>query len=344
MRILLIRFSSIGDIVLTTPVLRCITEQKGAEVFYLTKASFADIPAAHPMVSRVFALGAPGNSLLFKDKIHFSDSLKELAGALRSLKVDAVIDLHNNLRSRLFRWMLGVPAFGFNKLNLEKWLLVQFGINLLPSKHIVDRYLEAVAPLGVQPDNRGLDFPIPSFIADEMPGLIFASFGLSPEQRFGTFVLGATHFTKRLPADKWIELSSKIELPIILLGGPAEYDTAEQIRAFSPEKVFNACGKWNLFQSAAAVQRSEWVVTHDTGLMHIAAALLKPIYSIWGNTLPEFGMYPYYPKSVNLNTSFEVMGLSCRPCSKIGFDHCPKGHFKCMNLQSIDQIASQLPK
>jgi ADP-heptose:LPS heptosyltransferase len=344
MRILLIRFSSIGDIVLTTPVLRCIAEQKGAEVFYLTKAAFADIPAAHPLVSRVFALGSPGKAPHFPGKIHFSNSLAELVGAVKSLKLDAVVDLHNNLRSHIFRRKIGVPAYGFNKLNWEKWLLVQFGINLLPPKHIVDRYLEAAAPLGVQPDARGLDFPIPPVITEAMPELLYNEFGLSPEQCFGTFVLGATHFTKRLPADKWIELSSKISLPIIMIGGPAEHATAEAIRASNPSKLMNACGKWNLFQSAAAVQRSEWVVTHDTGLMHIAAALVKPIFSIWGNTLPEFGMYPYYPKGMNRNTSFEVKGLSCRPCSKIGFDHCPKGHFKCMNQQSMDLIAGQLPK
>jgi ADP-heptose:LPS heptosyltransferase len=94
--------------------------------------------------------------------------------------------------------------------------------------------------------------------------------------------------------------------------------------------VINLCGQLSLAQSASIVGQSARVFTHDTGLMHIAAALRKPIVSIWGSTVPAFGMYPFYPDGLDLNTTLEVKDLSCRPCSKIGYDKCPKGHFRCM--------------
>lgn len=343
MRVLIIRFSSIGDIVLTTPVVRCVAQQTEAEVYYVTKASFADIPAAHPMVSRVFAFGQPSGKALFHEKIQYSDSLPELARLLKQLHLDVVIDLHNNLRSHLLRLLIGVRAYGFNKLNFEKWLKVTVGIDRLPKKHIVERYLEAVAPLGVQSDQKGLDFPIPNHLRQNTPKLLEIEFGLQPKEPFLALVIGATHFTKRLPTEKLIALCDKLTLPVLLIGGPAELDTADQIVKASVGTVKNACGKWNLFQSAAIVQEAKVVITHDTGMMHIAAALDKPIYSIWGSTIPEFGMYPYYGRGTDRNTTFEVNGLPCRPCSKIGHAACPKGHFKCMNLQSVDHIAAQLP-
>jgi|1048.fasta_scaffold01745_3 ADP-heptose:LPS heptosyltransferase len=343
MRVLIIRFSSIGDIVLTTPVVRCVAQQKNAEVFYVTKASFADIPAAHPMVSRVFAFGKPSGKTLFPEKIQYTDTIPELARLLKHLSVDVVIDLHNNLRSHLLRLLLGVRAYGFNKLNFEKWLKVTFGIDRLPQKHIVDRYLEAAAPIGVQSDQKGLDFSIPDHISLNTPKILEVEFGLKPEDPFVALVIGATHFTKRLPTEKLIELCNELRLPVLLIGGPAESNTAAQVVKASVGTVKNACGKWNLFQSAAIVQEAKAVITHDTGMMHIAAALDKPIISIWGSTIPEFGMYPYYAQGKDQNSSVEVKGLPCRPCSKIGHAACPKGHFKCMNLQSVDYIAAQLP-
>jgi ADP-heptose:LPS heptosyltransferase len=91
--------------------------------------------------------------------------------------------------------------------------------------------------------------------------------------------------------------------------------------------------------SAAVLRQAALVITHDTGMMHIAAAFQKKILSIWGNTVPALGMYPYYgPANPDQNTSFEVEGLSCRPCSKIGHQACPKGHFHCMNRQDVGKI------
>ena len=131
-----------------------------------------------------------------------------------------------------------------------------------------------------------------------------------------------------------------------MLGGKEDEQVGEEIASFfkvsaigsdrervlredlgKKAEVYNACGKFNLNQSASLLKEAVVVFSHDTGLMHIAAAFGKKIYSIWGNTIPEFGMYPYRTQFV----IFENKKLKCRPCSKIGFDSCPKKHFKCMN-------------
>ena len=149
------------------------------------------------------------------------------------------------------------------------------------------------------------------------------------------FAIGAQHFTKRLPTARIIELCERLQQPVILLGGKEDAATGEEIVSYFQNRtpnneqqtiVYNACGKYNLNGSASLVRQAEKVVSHDTGLMHIAAAFQKDIISIWGNTIPEFGMYPFRTKYKVL----EVHGLSCRPCSKIGYSKCPKGHFKCM--------------
>jgi len=325
MKVLIIRFSSIGDIVLTTPVVRTVKSQVDqAEVHYATKSQFRSIFEANPYI----------------DKMHYLDgSLRNLVADLRKEKYDFIIDLHNSLRSRLIRFMLGRPSLAFDKLNWKKWLFVNLKIKQLPTVHIVDRYLAAASALGVKNDSLGLDYFIPE--KDEVP-----MDWLPPEFRDGyaVYAIGAQHATKRLPLDRMIELCDRINKPIILLGGKDDVDTAAKIKAFfdrSPGSapfeeglskmnkkaiIYDACGKFNLNQSASLVRQARYVFTHDTGLMHIAAAFKKEIFSIWGNTVPAFGMYPYRTKFV----IFEKNGLSCRPCSKLGYEKCPKGHFKCM--------------
>ena len=141
-----------------------------------------------------------------------------------------------------------------------------------------------------------------------------------------------------MPENKLAELCNQLYLPVVLLGGKEDFQKAENIKQLSVHSIFNGCGKFNLNQSASLVAQANSVITGDTGLMHIAAALKKKVISIWGNTVPEFGMSPYlaHPDS----RIFEVKHLSCRPCSRIGFSECPRKHFNCMNLQDPAQIAS----
>lgn len=323
-KILVIRFSSIGDIVLTSPVVRCVKQQTGMEVHFLTKETFGPILAANPHIDKVFTI---------KKKV------AEVQTALRREGYQAIIDLHNNLRSLQVKMALpGVRHYSFDKLNLEKWLKVRLKVDQLPNKHIVDRYLEAVRPLGVKNDGQGLDYFIPP--AEEVDTdhwletggqtVRQASMEIAPKQSYTAFVIGAAHATKRLPREKITDWCRLIQGPVILLGGPEDKANGEWIAAQAGKHVVNACGKLRLHQSASMVRQAALVITHDTGLMHIAAAFKRPIWSVWGNTVPEFGMYPYYPEGMDEERRFEVEGLRCRPCSKIGHATCPKGHFRCM--------------
>lgn len=320
-KFLIIRFSSIGDIVLTTPVIRCLRKQlPDARIHFLTKQAFRGIVADNPYIDKIHTLG---------------DSFDLMLHELLTEEYDYIIDLHHNLRTlRIKRFLKGVKAFSFNKLNIEKYIYTNLKVNLLPRKHIVDRNLETVRSLGVTDDGQGLDY----FIAEKD---VVDNKDLPTAHLHGyiAVVIGAALATKKLPIHKLKELCAAIDHPLILLGGKEDYEDGKAIAAIDDVKIYNACGKFNLNESADLVRRSKLVITHDTGLMHIAAALQKPIISVWGNTVPAFGMYPYYGKfSKQHYDVVEVNKLWCRPCSKIGYKKCPKGHFKCMKQIAVNDI------
>lgn len=313
---LIIRFSSIGDIVLTSPVIRGLKQQvEGTEVHFLTKASYRNILDNNPYVDKVHVL---------------KNSLRETVNELREEGFDYVIDLHHNLRTQRLKNRLKVVDFSVNKLNREKWLMVNFKKNKLPDKHIVDRYLETVSVFDVINDMQGLDYFIPEEDSTEK---LRSEHNLS--QSYIAFAIGGQHATKKLDETSLDALCANVNSPLVLLGGKEDVEQAEKL-SNSHAHVMNFCGKLNLNQSADMVKHAKLVITHDTGLMHIAAAFHKPILSIWGNTIPEFGMTPYLP---NENSKiFEVKDLKCRPCSKIGFDKCPKKHFDCMKSKTLMQL------
>lgn len=320
MKILVIRFSSIGDIVLTSPVVRVLKQQLGAEVHFLCRQSFREVVAHNPHIDRVHTI---------QKRVH------EILPVLREERFDYIIDLHGNLRSWQVKWALwSVPSRTFNKLNFRKWLLTTCKINLMPAVHIVDRYLATVAGLGLTADGKGLDY----FIGEQDAVDPASLSPLLAGNRFTAVVVGAAHATKRLPEDRLTALCDHLDGLIVLLGGPSDQAVGERIAAAMGSRVINACGKLRLNQSADLLRQSDRVITHDTGLMHIAAAYAKPIVSIWGNTTPALGMYPYVSEGQTENRMLEVSGLACRPCSKIGYDACPKGHFRCMRDISFEGL------
>ena len=309
-KILVIRFSSIGDIVLTTPVLRCLKKQLDVDLHFLTKASFAGLLENNPYVDRVHSIT--------------KDLDKTLVEQLKAEQFDQVIDLHNNLRTLRLKRALKVPSKSFPKLNVEKWLLVTFKWRKMPDLHIVDRYMETVKHLGVKNDGEGLDYFIP-----KSAEVALSRLPSSHASDYVALVIGGQHATKMMPVKKLVELCEALKEPVLLLGGPEDEVRGAQIAEAIGEKVYNACGKFKLDESASLLKQSSWVISHDTGLMHMAAAFKKRIVSVWGNTVPELGMYPYLPDPKS--KIIQVPNLSCRPCSKIGYKKCPKGHFKCMD-------------
>ncbi len=323
-RFLIIRFSSIGDIVLTSPIVRCLAAKyPEAEIHYLSKPAFRGILESNPYISKVWM---------------WNEDSKELIDELRSMQFDYIIDLHHNLRSFLVKSKLNRKSVSFNKLNIEKYLYVNFRIGKLPNIHIVDRYFETLVNLGVVNDNQGLDFFIEEKDAIKINDLLPDTH----HKGYIALVIGALKATKRLPFDKLLELCEQLKFPIVLLGGESEKNEGVLLSEKLGPRVLNMCGKLTLGQSASLVKQAMVVVTHDTGLMHIAAAFQKPIVSIWGNTIPEFGMYPYLPSAESKQFIAEVKELPCRPCSKIGYTACPKKHFRCMQNQDLEKIAEEV--
>ena len=153
-------------------------------------------------------------------------------------------------------------------------------------------------------------------------------------------VLGAAHYTKRIPLDLVKQITEGFDAEFFLLGGPAEKDLGEQLVV--ENKVYNWCGKTSLQGSAQLMDTCDLIISSDTGLMHIAAALDKRIITVWGSTVPAFGMYPFIKNDGNKHISQQVEGLHCRPCSKIGYNQCPKGHFACMRNHKIEEILENM--
>lgn len=319
MKFLIIRFSSIGDIVLTSPVVRCLKQQvPDAEVHFLVKDNFLDTVKNNPYI----------------DKVHvFAHSWELMIEELKTENYDHIIDLQRNRKSAKVKAALGIKSSNVNKLNIRKYIYTAFKINLLPKIHIVDRYLKTVEYFGVKNDGKGLDY----FIAKEeetkkedIPGSHYAG--------YIACVIGAAHATKQWPVHKWKEFCKQVNHPVILLGGPGDKANGNEIAEADNVKIYNACGKFSLNESADLVRKAKLVISNDTGLMHIAAAFKKPIISLWGNTVPSFGMTPYYGDTPVADVIMQVNKLYCRPCSKIGYSKCPLGHFKCMEKIFAEEV------
>ena len=274
-KILIIRFSAIGDIIYTTPVVRCLKQQlPNVEIHYLTKKQFSPILASNPYI----------------DKLHLiSNNLTEIVDTLKKEQFDYVIDLHNTIRSLLIKYLLGKPSKTFKKYRLQKWLALKFKINLIPNLHLVERYLQTVDFLGIKNDHKPVDYFLDTHYNLEklLPPYLC-------QQPYIAFIIGATHFIKRMPLEKVIHIIQQLNCPVVLLGGNDVAENGEKIAAICGQKTFNGCGKWSLNESVSIVKQASSVIGFDTGLTHIAEAFNKPIVSIWRSTAPHLlGVEPY---------------------------------------------------
>ncbi len=328
MRLLFIRFSSIGDIVFTTPAIRCAKQQiPGVELHFLTKASMKAVTEANPYI----------------DHFHYFD--KDLNATIKGLKAfqfDYIIDLHRNLRTFQIQKALGVPSLSYHKLSLQKLLLTKLHLNYMPARHIVDRSLDTLSALGVVNDGKGLDYFIPkeaTLPSNALP----AAF----QSGYIALVIGASYATKKLPVASLQALCHKIPYPIVLIGGKEDQAEGAAIEAINPIKIWNACGKFNLHESALLVKQSKTVISHDTGFLYIACAFHKKTVAIWGATAPALQVEPYYPTKMDSSKqnvwyyNAIVPNLPCQPCSNFGTKQCPQGHFACMKKQDLQSIADK---
>ncbi len=318
-KILIIRLSSIGDVVLTTPLVRVLYKM-GYEIDYLIKPTFSDVLIGNPYINKL---------------LYYTPGVERKFCQLDAPKYKYIIDLQNNLRSRKLTLTLGIPTLRLNKINLRKWLMTSLKINVLPSTHIVDRYIQTARKLGARNDGKGLDF----FLYEkDIP-----SEKLLGSLPFVVMAVGAAHITKAIPIELGAKILQKLDYPVIIIGALTDWDSAHQMIVQSGKtNIRNLCGKLSIRGSAGVISKAEAVIAPDTGMMHIAAAFKKPIAIVWGNTIPAFGMGPYYGDASVPSLHFEVPGLSCRPCSKLGFNQCPKGGFQCMLGQDASGIAASI--
>tara|TARA_B100001248_G_scaffold136611_1_gene102544 strand:+ start:900 stop:1856 length:957 start_codon:yes stop_codon:yes gene_type:complete len=300
-KILVIRLSAMGDIVLTTPVIRALNQQLKAKIDFLTKPQYVSLLEGNTYINRIFSLN---------DKVDF----------LQKNKYDYVVDLQNNLRSWKIRNKIQTKSFVFNKKSLRRYLLIYFGIDLLKN-HVVDRYFATVASLNVVNDNQGLDFNVSSSIKPEF----------NTSQSYIAWCIGGTHNPKKLSAKQITQVVSKLKIPVVLLGGNNDLDIAEEIiNNVECKSVYNFCGKLSVQESSYLIKKSMMLLTNDTGMMHIASALKMPIISFWGCTKPSLGFTPYMtdPSSIKI-----ISKRSAKPCSKHG-RHCKYGKNGC--IKEID--------
>ena len=317
-KILIVRFSSIGDIVLTSPVIRCLKTQINTELHFLTKYQYHSLLINNQYLDKIYYLE---NS--------FTETLREL----KKENYDYIIDLHNNIRS-FFLLRLGVKMKRYYKSNFNKILNINFGLKLNNKIHTVERYMQTIKFLGVKNDHRGLDYFLD--IKNEID--------FNVDQKFIAWSIGGSFQQKQLSAEQVSGVCNNLKEPVLLLGGENEKHTGDRIiNLTQKDNVYNFCGKLSVNESAYVINKCSVLLSNDTGLMHIGAALKKNILSFWGCTKPDLGFSPYFPgeKSIKL-----VSDKSQRQCSKHGSscrftkEGCIKGISSESILNSISKILS----
>jgi heptosyltransferase-2 len=334
-KILIIRFSSLGDIVLASPLVRVLrAAYPDAQLDLLVKSEYADLVRHHPALNSVLTLESSSR-----------EELRALRSRVRMEGYDVILDLHNSLRSRYVRFLNARRVRAVNKRVLRRWILVNLKRNLYrDAVPVAERYIETAASLGVVADGRGAEIVTPADVVSRV-GTMMSKYRLERAATVVGLAPSARHATKRWPPERYrdlgIRLAREHRAKLLLFGGPDDTDycgdIAQMINAeMGTGSAESLAGSLTLLETAAALDHCAVVVTNDTGLMHMAAARNRPVVAIFGSTVREFGFFPYGTRSVVL----EREGLFCRPCSHVGLDRCPEGHFRCMKEIDVADVAA----
>ena len=333
-KILVFRLSSIGDIVLTTALLRCLREKyPNAQIDFVVKTQFADILKCVPFVSRVIEVDT---------KCGFQ-GLKEIRNQLRQESYDVALDIHKNWRSTFVCNTIGSKhVFRFNKHVFRRWVLTTFHKDIYKEvRPVYLRFIDAAKPIGIEPDGKYTELVVPQNIQQTVDAM-FSESGLSKNEKIIALCPGASFSNKQWQPEKFADLALRIKqelgIQIILLGGEKESEQCEMI--MKKTGAVNFAGKFDLSQSIAALNRVFATVSNDTGMLHVSEALGKPVVGIYGPTAFQFGYFPILPQS----RAVQINDLPCRPCTKMGMNKCPQGHFKCMNNIDVGMVFSALKK
>lgn len=340
-KILIIRFSSIGDVILASPLIRCLrAAYPHAQIDFLVKSDYAELVKFNPHLNRVIEL-----------KTAESAELRALRKKIQDQQYDVILDIHNSLRSRYIRALTGARIVSVvNKYIVKRFLLVNFKLNLYRRElSVAERYLRTARRLGVFNDKKGLEVFVPDGISQGVKTRLSKS-KVADHPLVVGFSPTANHFTKRWLQERYVELGARLakerNAKILIFGGKedAEYcgDIAHMINSLRTSTAAESfAGSFSLLETAAALDACHLVVTNDTGIMHLAAARRRNVVAIFGSTVQQFGFFPYGTEAIVV----EKKELACRPCSHIGREQCPKGHFKCMkeiHVEDVLEAAEQL--
>jgi lipopolysaccharide heptosyltransferase II len=304
-KVLIVRLSSLGDILLSTPLIRALKEKyPQIEIDFLLKERYKDTLVQNPYLTKIY-------------KYPNTNELSELIEKLKAQNYDLILDLQNNFRSEKINSLFNVLKLKFKKRDLEKILLVHLKINRLKNAPPIPvRYSKVLDEF--QLDDRGLDL-----FTNREPSTLFKD-----NQKYIGFCPGSRHFTKMWPKEYYIQLGNilkKEKYNIVLFGGKEDIDICKKISSQIQDSI-NLSNNDDILQTAADMKKCRAVVCNDSGLMHTACAEKVPVLAFFGSTVKEFGFAPY----MNKNIILENNSLSCRPCTHIGKSYCPKRHFKCM--------------
>ncbi len=309
-KLLAIRLSALGDVILCTPLLRWWKQHAPkAEVMLITGQAQAHLLQYDPNIDEIL--------------VYQKENLPTLRREIQKFAPDLIADFQKNTKSQSLYSGLPVLSRKLHKQNLKKWRMVHGPKPNSPCRHVVQRMADVYSGFPVQDDGKGVRLylpPSPPAWAAEIP------------PNFLAIALGSAHATKAISIKLAQDLvKTNPDQAIVLLGGAAEQSKGEQVKKTAPDRVLNFCGRASLLETAWLVKHAGHIISGDTAVMHMAAAFNKPMDVVWSSTIPDFGMEPYYGSQQDFPVRYrQVQHLSCRPCSKLGFKACPKGHFKCM--------------
>jgi heptosyltransferase-2 len=314
--VLVVRFSSIGDVLLTTPLLRSIRQRHPeARITVLTKRAFAPLLSDNPRIDRVVALDPSG-------------SLVRIAAELRGEDFTHRLDLHDSVRSRMLRPLIPGPWRTYPKYRIRRAFLIHAKRNRYRDlRPVPERYFDAARELDVAPDGKPPEFFLGTPARDEAAAWLVAQ-GLSPARRLIAIAPGAAHQTKRWPVDYWSRLVHSVVcagMDVVIVGGPDDADLADQLTREHRERTWRAAGRFGLQGTGALLEHARALISGDTGIMHMATGVGTPVVALFGPTVRAFGFFPYAHAAEVLETD-----LACRPCSAMGGPVCPQGHHRCM--------------
>jgi heptosyltransferase-2 len=309
-KILIIRFSSLGDIILSFPLINALKkEYPESEIHYLTKSAYKAILELNQAISKI---------ILFNDQ-----PLSELKSEIKNGGYDLVLDIHKNFRSILHTLFSGLNVKRYRKDTIKKFLLVKFKINLF--NEITPVYKKYIKTVGDEFAKKYLHYTSTELEFDRTPQYDFKYIVIAPSSK---------HFTKTYPKDKFIDFIKTSSFKVILVGDESNKDKEICEYIENETDAINLCGRLSYAELANVVFNSEYVITNDSAILHFSEMLGKKVKAIFGSTVKEFGFFPQLENSV----VFENKNLKCRPCTHIGLPACPLGHFKCMNEIQLEKL------